>query len=59
MTQDTLVIWGTRDKALLPVQLEGLDAVVPKLTVDRIDAGHFVPWEKPDAVIAAMRRWGI
>jgi pimeloyl-ACP methyl ester carboxylesterase len=21
------------------------------------DAGHFVPWEKPEAVNAAMREW--
>ena len=59
VTQDTLVAWGTRDKALLPVQLEGLAALVPRLTVEKIDAGHFVPWERPDAVLAAMRRWRI
>ncbi|WP_254605226.1 alpha/beta fold hydrolase [Sphingomonas bacterium] len=59
VTQDTLVIWGMRDRALLPVQLDGLGQLVPRLTVEKIDAGHFVPWEKPDAVLAAMRRWGI
>ena len=59
VTQDTLVVWGTRDTALLPVQLEELAAHVPRLTVERIDAGHFVPWERPEAVIAAMRRWRI
>jgi pimeloyl-ACP methyl ester carboxylesterase len=54
----TLVVWGMKDKALLPVQLEGLDALVPDLTVVRIeDAGHFVPWEKPDAVTVAIREW--
>ena len=53
----TLVIWGTRDAALLPVQLDGLDALVPDLRVVRVDAGHFVPWEAPDAVIAALRAW--
>jgi pimeloyl-ACP methyl ester carboxylesterase len=58
VTQPTLVIWGMQDKALLPVQLEGLDALVPDLTIVRIDdAGHFVPWEKPEAVNAAMREW--
>ncbi|MDP1027421.1 alpha/beta hydrolase [Sphingomonas sp. KR1UV-12] len=57
--QRTLVVWGTGDKALLPVQLEGLDALVPDLTVTKVDAGHFVPWENPQAVIAAMRDWGI
>ncbi|MFD1787833.1 alpha/beta fold hydrolase [Sphingomonas floccifaciens] len=59
ITQPTLVIWGLRDTALLPVQLEGLDALVPDLTVTRVDAGHFVPWENAPAVIAAMRDWGI
>lgn len=54
----TLVIWGMKDSALLPVQLDGLDAVVSDLTIARIDdAGHFVPWEKPQAVSAAMRDW--
>jgi pimeloyl-ACP methyl ester carboxylesterase len=52
----TLVIWGMKDKALLPVQLDGLDALVEDLTIHRIpDAGHFVPWEKPEAVAAALK----
>lgn len=50
-----LVVWGTRDTALLPVQLDGLDALVPDLTVVLVDAGHFVPWEKPEPVTAAVR----
>jgi pimeloyl-ACP methyl ester carboxylesterase len=50
-----LVIWGMQDKALLPLQLDGLDALVPDLRIARIaDAGHFVPWEKPEAVAAAL-----
>jgi pimeloyl-ACP methyl ester carboxylesterase len=58
VTQPTLVIWGMGDLALRPAQLEGLDALVPDLTVVRIeDAGHFVPWERPEAVNAAMREW--
>jgi pimeloyl-ACP methyl ester carboxylesterase len=52
----TLVIWGMKDKALLPVQLEGLDNLVEDLTVVRVeDAGHFVPWERPEPVVAAIR----
>jgi pimeloyl-ACP methyl ester carboxylesterase len=52
----TLVIWGMRDKALLPLQLEGLDALVEDLSIVRIpDAGHFVPWEKPEPVGEALR----
>ena len=55
VTVPTLVIWGMKDKALLPVQLEGLDALVDDLRIDQIlDAGHFVPWEKPAAVVRAI-----
>ena len=59
VTQKTLVIWGTRDCALLPVLVDDLGPFVPQLTVAKIDAGHFVTWEKPAEVVDAMRRWGI
>ena len=52
----TLVIWGMRDKALLPIQLEGLDELVDDLAVVRLpDAGHFAPWEAPDEVAASLQ----
>lgn len=58
VAQPTLVIWGMKDKALLPIQLEGLDRLVPDLTLVKIeDGGHFVPWEKPKAVNEALRDW--
>jgi pimeloyl-ACP methyl ester carboxylesterase len=50
-----LVIWGLHDVALLPSQLDGLAMYVPDLTIERVDAGHFVPWQNPQAVIAALR----
>ena len=51
----TLVIWGMRDSALLPLQLDGLDALVEDLTIVRLpEAGHFAPWEAPDEVAAAL-----
>jgi len=54
----TLVIWGMDDKALLPVQLEGLEALVPDLTLKKLeDVGHFAPWEAPEKVTGAMRAW--
>ena len=52
----TLVVWGMLDTALLPVQLEGLDRLVEDLQIVRVpDAGHFVPWEAPEAVADALR----
>jgi pimeloyl-ACP methyl ester carboxylesterase len=51
----TLVVWGMKDPALLPVQLDGLDELVDDLQVVRLpDAGHFAPWEAPDEVAAAL-----
>jgi len=54
----TLVIWGLGDQALLPVQLEGLEAMVPDLTLKTLEGvGHFAPWEAPEKVTGAMREW--
>lgn len=51
----TLVIWGMEDKALLPVQLDGLDELVDDLAIVRLpERGHFAPWEAPDEVAAAL-----
>jgi pimeloyl-ACP methyl ester carboxylesterase len=55
VTVPTLVIWGMKDPALLPLQLDGLDALVEDLRIVRLpDAGHFAPWEAADAVAAAL-----
>ena len=52
----TLVIWGMRDKALLPLQLEGLDRQVENLEIMRLPAaGHFAPWEAPERVAEALQ----
>ena len=51
----TLVIWGMQDKALLPLQLDGLEALVDDLTIVRLpDVGHFAPWEAGDEVAASL-----
>jgi pimeloyl-ACP methyl ester carboxylesterase len=52
----TLVIWGMKDPALLPLQLEGLDTLVEDVAVVRLpDAGHFAPWEAGSEVAAALK----
>ena len=51
----TLVIWGMKDLALLPIQLDGLEQLVDDLTIVRLpDAGHFAPWEAGAEVAAAL-----
>ncbi len=52
----TLVIWAMKDKALLPVQLEGLIALVEDLRiVTAMEAGHFVTWDDHETVTSAIR----
>jgi pimeloyl-ACP methyl ester carboxylesterase len=54
----TLVIWAMDDLALPPENLEGLEEVVENLTVVKVrDCGHFVPWEAPEKVNAAMEEF--
>lgn len=51
----TLVIWGERDAALLPVLLDGLDRLVPELRIVRLpDATHWLVHEQPERVIAEI-----
>jgi pimeloyl-ACP methyl ester carboxylesterase len=52
----TLVVWGMKDSALLPLQLAGLEELVEDLQIERIaNAGHFAPWEAPDEVAGVLR----
>jgi pimeloyl-ACP methyl ester carboxylesterase len=54
----TLVIWGEKDTALLTSNLNGLDQVVPKLTIKRIpDGTHWIPREKPAEVNSFIREF--
>ena len=58
LTIPTLVIWALDDLALPPENLEGLEEIVRPLTIERVpDCGHFVPWEAPGAVNAAMDKF--
>jgi pimeloyl-ACP methyl ester carboxylesterase len=53
-----LVIWAMDDLALPSPNIDGLDALIDDLTIERVHGcGHFVPWEAPDAVNGAMKRW--
>ena len=55
LTIPTLVIWAMDDLALPASNIEGLDEYVTDLTIEKVPAcGHFVPWEAPEIVNAAM-----
>lgn len=55
ITIPTLVVWAADDTALPVGNIAGLDALVKDLTLVEVpDSGHFVQWEKPAEVTAAM-----
>jgi pimeloyl-ACP methyl ester carboxylesterase len=50
------VIWGLEDKALLPIQLEGIGEVGDEVEVFPLKGvGHFAPWEAPEMVANTLR----
>ena len=52
------VIWGERDRALLPVLLDGLESFVDDLHIERLpDASHWVVHEQPERVTQLIRRF--
>ncbi|MDQ3077837.1 MAG: alpha/beta fold hydrolase [Pseudomonadota bacterium] len=49
------IIWGRNDKALLPIQLDGIGEVGDDVEVVPLKGvGHFAPWQAPDRVAAAL-----
>jgi len=54
----TLVVWGLRDQALLPANLDGLDACVPDLRIERLaEASHWVMHEEPERLNQLIREF--
>jgi len=54
----TLVIWGMKDTALLPGNLDGLGEYVPDLRIERIpDGTHWIVCEQPENVNTLIREF--
>jgi haloalkane dehalogenase len=51
----TLIVWGVRDPAFLPHQLQRWRTILPAARVVELDAGHWPHEELPDAVLSAVR----
>jgi pimeloyl-ACP methyl ester carboxylesterase len=52
----TLVIWGERDRALLPTLLDGLETLVPDLRVQRLpECSHWLAHEEPERIAMLIR----
>lgn len=57
LSTPTLVVWGEKDEALLPVLLEGLEEFVEDLSIQRLPmAGHWLLHEEPEVVATALRK---
>jgi pimeloyl-ACP methyl ester carboxylesterase len=55
LTIPTLVVWAMEDMALPAANLDGLDEVIENLTLVQVPGcGHFVQWEAPEQVNAAL-----
>ncbi|HVG46023.1 MAG TPA: alpha/beta hydrolase [Longimicrobium sp.] len=57
VTRPTLVIWGERDTALNPHNLDGLEEYVPDLRIERLPASHWVLADEPERVSERMIRF--
>lgn len=56
LTIPVRIIWGLEDKALLPIQLDGIGEIGDDVEVFPLPGvGHFAPWQAPDKVAAALR----
>ena len=50
------IVWGLEDKALLPVQLDGIGEIGEDVELFPLQGvGHFAPWEAPDQVAEALK----
>jgi pimeloyl-ACP methyl ester carboxylesterase len=50
------IVWGLEDKALLPIQLEGVGEIGDDVEVfPLMGVGHFAPWEAPEQVAAVLK----
>lgn len=53
-----LLIWGTKDTALLPKSYKGMDVLADDFKLLEIDdTGHWLHHEKPDQVVQALLDW--
>ena len=51
----TLVLWGERDRALLTGCIDGLEALIPELTLVRVpEASHWIVHEQPARVASEI-----
>jgi pimeloyl-ACP methyl ester carboxylesterase len=55
LSAETLVLWGAQDKLIVPAYAARWEKSIARARVQMIDgAGHMLPYEQPDAFVAAV-----
>jgi len=58
ITAPTLVLWGGQDHLIVPAYAERWAALVPGAKVELVpDAAHMLPYEQPQAFVAAVAKF--
>jgi pimeloyl-ACP methyl ester carboxylesterase len=58
LTAETLIVWGALDRLIIPAYAKRWQSLIPKARVEMIDgAGHMLPYEQPDAFVAAVQKF--
>jgi pimeloyl-ACP methyl ester carboxylesterase len=58
LTAPTLIAWGQSDRLMPPVYAERWKALIPHAEIAIVEgAGHMLPYERPDAFVAALTRF--
>jgi pimeloyl-ACP methyl ester carboxylesterase len=58
VTAPTLVLWGGADRLIVPAYAERWRRLIPGATVEIVpDGSHMLPYEQPEAFVAAVSRF--
>jgi pimeloyl-ACP methyl ester carboxylesterase len=58
LSAETLVLWGATDRLIVPAYAAQWKALIPGARVEMVEgAGHMLPYEQPDAFVAAVARF--
>ena len=58
LTAETLIVWGAQDKLIVPPYAKRWQSLIPTARVATIEgAGHMLPYEQPDAFVAAVQKF--
>ena len=58
LTAETLLIWGARDRLIVPAYAAHWQRLIPTARIEMIEgAGHMLPYEQPDAFAQVVQKF--